>query len=66
MKFIILTHILLNGTASAVLGQEMSSIRGRKATRRGCGPFSHEVCTSDLNAFPDTNAFVCLDGKAKS
>jgi hypothetical protein len=60
MKFSILTLILLNGTASAVLGQEVSSIRGRKATQ-GCVPCSLEVCTSDLNACPDTNPFVCLD-----
>jgi hypothetical protein len=65
MKFSILTLILLNGTASAVLGQEVSSIRGRKATQ-GCVPCSLEVCTSDLNACPDTNPFVCLDGKDKS
>jgi hypothetical protein len=32
----------------------------RKATQ-GCVPCSHEVCTSDLNACPDTNPFVCLD-----
>jgi hypothetical protein len=69
MKFSILTLVFLSSTASAVLGQEVSSIRGRKATQaRLCTyrALMHEVCTSDLNACPDTNPFVCLDGKAKS
>jgi len=65
MKFHALTLVLLYG-ASAALSEDGSTIRGRKATERSCEPCSHDVCFSNLNACPDTNPFVCLEGKAKS
>jgi hypothetical protein len=48
-----------------ILSFALALLQGVKATEH-CWPCSDDVCFSELNACPETNPFVCLEGKAKS
>lgn len=66
MNLRIIALALLVGTSSAKHTQDEPSLRARRETENHCWPCSDEVCKSKLNACPETNPFVCLEGIAYS